>query len=306
VKPNLCPTARVGLCAILAAALQANAASVNPLISPPPIVKAEPSATARSQPSGGPQVGAGGVQVPGIVPTAPIAPQQIAGQYPVQSGIQLLELPPEKWLSQAVVTSVVGERASILVPLSLNEAQAANSGQINGQNGLAGPLQGANMPNFGMRNPVTNFSPQGNMPAAGAGQAGLGTANQPQTAVQQSRQDVLYVRSGQPFFFKGERFSVEISGKQVTIWRPVARPKAHISVAKDLSTADNRDIIFVGEVSSTEMSRRAVISQFAPSDPAVLKRITPTYGASGGSTGSGGSAQSGGANSGDPNFGAAK
>jgi hypothetical protein len=284
---------------IVAVSSCVEAGIANPLIAPPPAVKVEQEKVTPTYPGPIPTGTPGSVQVPSLVPGAAVAmPSQntAQGQYGNQIGGTALEFPPEKWLAQAVVTSTVGDRATILVPLSLNEAQAANTNQLNSFNNPTGvqygnPAQSGRNPAFG------NFNQA--QPGMGASQGGSGT-NQPQMAIQQTRQEVLTVRTGVPFFFKSERFSVDVSGREVTIWRP-----GKVQGSKDLSARDSRDIIFVGSVSSTEMLRRAVISTFAPSDPAVLKRVTPTYG---GTSSTAGSSQQGGssANPGDPNTGATK
>lgn len=265
----------------------------NPLVAPPPIVKGDQSTPVPSLGNASPGGIAAGGQVPGLVPGGQSV-NQLPGQYNGVFTGQVLELPADKWLAHAVVTSTVGDRASILVPVSFNEAQAANTNQgapFNGQ-------FGAQFGNFGQaplapnRGGMVLGQPGLNQGAMGVGQTTNAAANQPPTALQQLRQEVLFVRSGVPFFFKGERFSVEVSGREVMIWRP----------SKSQSVRDGRDIIFVGSVSSTEMSRRAVVGAYAPADPTVLKRITPTYG---GATTNTGSTQNGGSGvtSGDPSVG---
>ena len=109
--------------------------------------------------------------------------------------------------------------------------------------------------------------------------------------MQQTRQEVIYVKTGVPFFFKGERLAVEIKGREVTIWRPTK-----LVGSKD---TEARDIIFVGSVSSTEMVRKAIVGPYASPDPAVLTRIVPVYATTGAtSSGSNGAAPGNPANGG--------
>lgn len=232
------------------------AGNSNPLLAPPPSVKMEPGrGLAANLPTPpGPQSHPMAAPLLGPLATSNNATnaQQV--------------FPPETWLAQAIVTSTVGDRASIMVPLSLNEAQAVNSSfaQTRGPGGMVvSSSQTAYAPGVVP-------GPQGRSPNQDAAGSGSRQASQPQVAVQQTLQEIIYVRTGVPFFFKGEKFSVEISGREVMIWRPVKQ-----SVAKD-----GRDIIYVGSVSSTEMVRRAIVGAYAPSDPAVLSRIVPVYGAS--------------------------
>jgi hypothetical protein len=279
-----------GVAGLVSLLFACNVFAANPLVAPAPAVKIE-SAVNRpaSSPPPLPQGGAAAVgpNIPVPVPFPQSAPQNNN-----QSAQPQMELPPEKWLAQAVVTSTVGDRASIVVPLSLNEALATNSNfqpQFGGQN----PQVGNSFQNAPQqRNPALGNinQPLANTAGMFGQQVAAAQANQPQVAVQQTRQEILYVRNGAPFFFKGERFSVEVSGREVMIYRPInnsttgSKKSANVKENSDRDTRETRDIVFIGTVSSTEMSRRAVVGSFAAPDPAVLKRITPTYGSSSSNT----------------------
>ena len=232
------------VCGLLAASAP-GLAGVNPLMAPLPSVKMAPS------PSGSADMAA--QTGPGLS-SPPVPPLSLSHGVASRGGFPLEQeqsqgatvLSAEKWLALAVVTSTVGDRASIVVPLSLTEALAANSTSI-------------------PRAPQSNYMPQMTLPGVELKVAA--TVGQPQVAVQQTRQEILHVRTGKPFFFKGEALAVEVLGSEVTIWRsgPAAKPNTV------------RDIVYVGSVSSTEMVRSPVVGSFATPDPSVLKRITPTY-----------------------------
>lgn len=245
---------------------QGYAGSANPLVAPPPSVKMEPGAKTLTVP----------------LPSAQQPVMQQSSPNPVGVGqgqtLPTQEVfPPEKWLAQAVVTSTVGDRASIMVPLSLNEALAINTST----NQSRGP-GGVQMQNFQSAFPPGSIPGGQGAPGNGAGKAS--TQNQPQVAAQQTRQEIIYVKTGRPFFFKGEKFSVEVSGREVMIWRP-GKPKK--------GAEEMRDIVYVGSVSSTELLRAPIVGPYAVTDPDVVKRITPVYAGSTASSSSGSSSAPG-------------
>lgn len=213
------------------------AGPANPLVSPPPSIQVGKD----KPPDGGPKgVGTAG-QSTGS-PTGQAAPVQEPPDLPLRGN----PLPPEKWLASATVTAIVGNRAALNVPTSLNAAQADRKGEIT----QAPPIL------FG----------GGQQAGAQAGNSQQsGSSESPPTAKQYPRPEILYVRTGKPLFFRGERFEVAVDGNEVMIYRP---PKKGLE----------REVVFVGAVSPTEYALAPVVGSYAKPNSAVLMRSPQVFG----------------------------
>lgn len=214
------------------------AGPANPLVSPPPPIQVGKE----KAPEGGPKSVGTTVQAPGA---AALQAAQ-AAQEPPDLPLRGNPLPPEKWLASATVTAIVGNRAALNVPTSLNMAQADRKSEI----AQPQPLIFGGAP-------------------AGSGQAGSsqqsGASDAPPTAKQYARPEILYVRTGKPLFFRGERFEVSVDANEVMIYRPQKK-------------GQEREIVFVGAVSPTEYALAPVAGSYGKPNPSALMRSPQVFG----------------------------
>lgn len=235
----------IGAAAVISSFAAHAVGPANPLVAPPP-----PIQVGKDKPSDAPASAKPNPPSPPPLDRLVAGQQASPGQAADPAHPTAVPLPPERWLASAQVTSIVGDKASLQVPTSLNQAQTT-------ERAIDGGALGA----FAPQAQATASSGQG--AAAPSSDAGGG----PRTARQYPRVEILFVKTGKPLFFRGERFEVLVEPDEVTIHRARKDGKSVV-----------RDVIFIGSLSPTEYALAPVVGKYGTPDSSALRRTAPQFG----------------------------